>query len=434
MVVCLFIPFFGPISYYILGVNRVRTRAKAYRESRGLIGFERPERYSAISLKNIDALGPLATVGATISGHYLLPGNKVLPLQDAGKAYDAMLAAIDQAVHRVYLASYIFESDKTGQRFIDALVAAKKRNVEVKILIDGVGQYYSYPTATRLMKRAGLDVRLFLPFRLIPPALHFNLRNHRKILVADSTVAFTGGMNIGSRHVARADGKQKMTDIHFQLNGPIVYELCNAFCNDWFFTTGEPIDAGNLQASPTGSATCRMILDDPGENMDRLSMVINGVVSAASKKIDIMTPYFLPSRELIAALQSARSRGVRVRIVLPDENNLPFVNWATTNMLWELLMWDVEVYYQPAPFCHSKLLLVDDDYVLMGSANLDPRSLRLNFELGIEIFDRQLASHIDQHFCDTCQVARPVTLQEVDGRNLPRRVRDSVAWLFSPYL
>ncbi|MBT8145079.1 MAG: PLDc N-terminal domain-containing protein, partial [Gammaproteobacteria bacterium] len=132
MVVCLFIPFFGPISYYILGVNRVRTRAKAYRESRGLIGFERPERYSAISLKNIDALGPLATVGATISGHYLLPGNKVLPLQDAGKAYDAMLAAIDQAVHRVYLASYIFESDKTGQRFIDALVAAKKRNVEVK--------------------------------------------------------------------------------------------------------------------------------------------------------------------------------------------------------------------------------------------------------------------------------------------------------------
>ena len=434
IVVCLLIPFGGPISYYLLGVNRVRTRAKAYRENRGLVGFERPERYKNVDQCAPDTLSPLAAVGASVSGHRLLPGNSVTPLHNGDAAYAAMFEAINNAQDIVYLSTYIFESKKTGQHFVDVLAAARDRGVDVRILIDGVGQHYARPSAVRLLKRAKLNVRLFLPLRLIPPAIHLNLRNHRKILVVDSEVAFTGGMNIGGRHVACDDGSYIMTDVHFRLHGPVVSELEGAFCDDWRFVTGETLEPRPIDARQRGKATCRLIMDDPGENLDRLAMVIRGVVSAARNQVDIMTPYFLPSRELIAALQAARSRGVRVRIVLPEKNNLFYVHWATRNMLWELLMWDIEVRFQPAPFCHSKLLLVDDDYALIGSANLDPRSLRLNFELGVEVFDPELVSHIRGHTDKICSVSRPVTLEEVDNRGLLARFRDSLAWLFSPYL
>ncbi|MDH3587833.1 MAG: phospholipase D-like domain-containing protein, partial [Gammaproteobacteria bacterium] len=206
IVVCIMIPFVGPIIYFLLGVNRVRTRAKAYRKNRGLVDFERSERYREPGDCGPVPCNPLTAVGATISGHKLLPGNQVTPLYNGDETYAPMLQAIGEAARTVYLSTYIFETKTTGRAFINALAAAKDRGVEVKVLIDGVGQHYAWPHAKRLLRRQGVDARLFLPFRLIPPAMHFNLRNHRKILVVDNTIAFTGGMNIGHRHVARPDG------------------------------------------------------------------------------------------------------------------------------------------------------------------------------------------------------------------------------------
>ena len=146
-----------------------------------------------------------------------------------------------------------------------------------------------------------------------------------------------------------------------------------------------------------------------------------------------MTPYFLPPREMIGALQSAALRGVEVNIVLPAHNNLPFVHWATRNMLWELLLYGVNVYYQPPPFAHTKLFVLDDYYTLIGSANLDPRSLRLNFEVVLEIYEEELGQSMSRHVRSTIAESRKVTLSEVDGRPLPERFRDSLCWLFSPY-
>jgi cardiolipin synthase len=148
----------------------------------------------------------------------------------------------------------------------------------------------------------------------------------------------------------------------------------------------------------------------------------------------IVTPYFLPSREMIGALQTAALRGVEVHVILPERNNLPFVHWATRNMLWELLQWGIRVFYQPPPFVHSKLFLVDGLYAQVGSANLDPRSLRLNFELALEVFDREWVRRVSG-FAEACRRrSREVTLEEMDGRPLPLKLRDSLAWLFSPYL
>jgi cardiolipin synthase len=279
-------------------------------------------------------------------------------------------------------------------------------------------------------------VAIFMPLRLIPPAIHVNLRNHRKILVADGRVAFTGGMNIGDRHLVE-DRKvgNPTADLHFRIAGPVVRQIEDTFFADWGFATGEPPPSERAAPPPAvGEALCRTILDGPDENLDKLLAVLNGAISAARRRIVVMTPYFLPPRDTIAALQAAALRGVEVTIVLPARSNLPFVDWATRNMLWELLDRGARVFYQPPPFAHTKLLLVDDRYVQIGSANIDPRSLRLNFEFNVEVYDDALGREAAEYTDDVVRRSREVDLNEVDSRALWVRLRDSAAWLFQPYL
>jgi cardiolipin synthase len=159
-----------------------------------------------------------------------------------------------------------------------------------------------------------------------------------------------------------------------------------------------------------------------------------GAISAARRRISIMTPYFLPPRELIGALQAAALRGIDVNVILPGKNNLFYVHRATRKMLWQVLQYNVNVYYQPPPFSHAKVFIVDGHYLQIGSANLDPRSLRLNFELAVEIYDENFGAALDAAFEETRKKSRRITLQEVDNRKLTTRLLDAVFWLFSPYM
>jgi cardiolipin synthase len=213
-----------------------------------------------------------------------------------------------------------------------------------------------------------------------------------------------------------------------------VAQLEQAFFEDWERAGGKLADLEPSDQPGPGAAGCRVLTDGPGEDMDKLTVLLSGAVSLARKQVLVMTPYFLPPRELLGAMVSAALRGVEVSVILPEKNNLPYVHWATRNMLWELLRWGVRVFYQPGDFNHSKLFIVDDSYVQVGSANLDPRSLRLNFELAVEVFDPDFAASLIGHCLETRGRSREVTLEEVDGRPLPVKLRDSMAWLFSPYL
>jgi cardiolipin synthase len=168
--------------------------------------------------------------------------------------------------------------------------------------------------------------------------------------------------------------------------------------------------------------------------MDKLAIIFVGAMASAHRRVFIMTPYFLPSRELIGALQTAALRGVDVRVLLPSKNNLPYVKWASDNTLWQLLQQGVRIAYQPPPFVHSKLFLVDDFYSIIGSANMDPRSLRLNFELALEVFDPVLNANLAERFEGAFSRSRETSLAEMDGRPLPVRIRDALCWLFTPYL
>jgi cardiolipin synthase len=286
-----------------------------------------------------------------------------------------------------------------------------------------------------LLERRGVRTARFLPPRIWPPQFSVNLRNHRKILVVDGCMAFAGGINIRDGYlVPNSPHSHRIADLHARFAGPIAAQIENVFVHDWQVVTGETALPPPLPIAPAGDAVCRAVVDGPEIEFDRLTELLVGAIANAKQRVAIMTPYFLPPRELIAPLQAAALQGIDVAVILPEHNNLPYVHRATRHMLWELLQRDVRIYYQPPPFVHSKLFYIDDDYAQLGSANLDPRSLRLNFEMNVEIYDRALVARLSAHFETVRARSQQISLHEVDGRPFGTKLLDGVAWLFTPYL
>lgn len=434
------VPGIGALLYAVLGLNRIRRRAtELHRDRRRLVlatpsgtSIARPGSLSSL----IPSLAPLARLGEALSGRPLLSGNRVEVLFDGDQSYPAMLEAIDGARRTVALATYIFGDDKAGQAFIAALARARRRGVEVRVLIDGVGVRYTWPPAHKSLRREGVRAELFLP-RIAEAGLgFFNLRNHRKVLTVDGRVAFMGGMNIQARNILADEPRRKVRDLHFRLEGPIVGQLQESFAEDWLFSTREVLDGADWFPTlmPQGETTARVFTDGPDGNLEILRTVLMGALSSARESVRILTPYFLPDQGMIAALTVAALRGVAVDIILPSRVNIPVVQWAAMAQIWQVLRPGCRVFLTPPPFDHAKLMVVDRSWALFGSSNWDPRSLRLNFELDAECYDPKVAARLDAIIDERRRAGREVTLAEVDARPLAIKFRDGVARLLSPYL
>jgi cardiolipin synthase len=424
-VACLF-PYGGPLLYWLFGINRVRRRRQP-----GAAGLEQ-RAFRAAVLEDSNPLAPQARLGDALTHRSLEPGNSVEPLHNGELAFPRMLQAIAGARESVWLATYIFQSDTVGREFVNALGAAVRRGVSVRVLVDGIGEWYDWPHVVPLLRRAGVVAARFLPPRLIPPSLSLNCRNHRKILVVDGEESFIGGMNLGGREVGGATGR-RMSDIHFCLHGPIVAQLADTFAVDWEFVTGERL--GVPAAVPAaGSCLCRVITGGPDEDVDKLLLVLVGALATAQRHVQIMTPYFIPPPELVVALEAAALRGVTVSLILPRRSNLQYMDWATLHWLPALVARGVCVHFQEPPFSHAKLFVVDGQYAHIGSVNVDTRSLRLNFEIAVEVFDAALCSQLAQFMADLQGRAAALTPEDVARATLPARIRNSLCWLISPYL
>ena len=308
-----------------------------------------------------------------------------------------------------------------------------KRGVEVRVLVDAVGSRYTWPPILGRLRRAGVRAARFLP-SLMPYRLPFaNLRNHRKLLVVDGRVGFTGGMNIRKHFWP---GEHAAVDLHFRVDGPLVGQLQETFAEDWAFTTREHLsgEAWFPPLSAAGGVLARGIADGPDEDFESLRTVLLGALATARTSVRIITPYFLPDTALITALSVAALRGVQVDILLPEKGNLPVVQWATYAQLWQVLQPGCRIFLTAPPFDHTKLMVVDGVWSLIGSANWDPRSLRLNFEFNVECYDAALALELEGVVAARLRNARRLTMAQVDARSLPARLRDGLARLLSPYL
>jgi cardiolipin synthase len=434
-------PILGAFAYFCFGINRIHRKAISLRvhgvglDPKSFPSQIRPES-SAMLTQRFTSLTGLVVLGSRLTGRPVLPGNRVQILVNGDEAYPIMLESIRGAERSISLLSYIFDDDRAGCQFFDALVDARNRGVEVRVLVDDIGSKYSRPNMVRRMRAAGLPVASFLPTRFPCWVKYANLRNHRKILVVDGRVGFTGGTNIREGHWLSLEPTSPVQCLHFLIEGPVVAHLQETFAIDWAFTTGEKLagDPWFPGFHSVGPVWARGIAHGPDEDFEKIVDAIIGALSVAEHRVRIVTPYFLPDNSLIKALGVTAMQGVQVEIVLPSQNNIRLVQWAATAQLWQLLEKGCRVFCTAPPFDHTKLMVVDDVWSLIGSTNWDPRSLRLNFEFNVECYDESLARALHSVVDGKIKTAREITLEEVDARAIPVRLRDGLARLLSPYL
>lgn len=425
MALCVFVPYGGALLYWLLGINRVRRRQ--------LSPAGAPSQTAARASALLS--GPLSAqvrIGDALTHRSLEVGNSIEPLENGELAFPRMLDAIGEARESVWLATYIFQTDPVGGEFIKALGAAVQRGVSVRVLVDGIGEWYDWPHAVPQLRRAGVPTARFLPPRLLPPNLSLNCRNHRKILITDGCTAFIGGMNLGGREVGGGTGR-RITDIHFRLRGPVVTQLAETFAEDWEFAAAERLPLPPRPAA-AGESDCRVITGGPDQDVDKLLLILLSALSSAEHHVQIMTPYFIPPLELVAALEATALRGVIVSVVLPRRSNLRYIDWATLHWIPALVARGVQVHLQPPPFSHAKLFVVDGRYAHIGSVNVDTRSLRLNFEIAVEVYDERFGGQLSAFIAERERATPPLTVRESESVPLLPRLRNALCWLVSPYL
>jgi len=424
MAVCWFIPYGGALLYGLLGINRVRRKRQ--------LSYAGPAPGSrSVKVAPAGSFAEQVHIVDALTRRPLEGGNHVEPLHNGELAFPRMLEAIAGAKSSVWLATYIFQTDPVGRQFVDALAAATHRGVSVRVLVDGIGEWYDSPHVVPLLRTAGVRAERFLPPRLVPPSLALNCRNHRKILVVDGEVGFMGGMNLGGREVGGSTGR-RMTDIHFCLLGPVVGQLAQTFAEDWEFATREQLAPPALQPM-AGRCVCRVITGGPDQDVDKLLLILLSALASARHHVQIMTPYFIPPLELVAALESTALRGVKVTVVLPRRSNLRYIDWATLHWIPALVARGVKVHLQEPPFSHAKLIVVDGQYAHIGSVNVDTRSLRLNFEIAVEVYDAEFCGDLS-NFIAQREHAAAALAPGSEGTQLLPRIRNALCWLVSPYL
>jgi cardiolipin synthase len=435
-------PYIGPLLYVMFGVNRVRR--KAIKLSDPGDDVDAPKSRFALAPEDVahgadEHLEPLAKFGLRITGRPLLAGNTITPLVDGDACYPEMIRAIDAAELSVGISGYIFHDDRGGAPIIDALIAAHGRGVAVRVLLDGIGGGYLKNLAYQRLLAAGVPVSRFL-HEVAPWKMSFiNLRNHKKVMVTDGRHGFTGGMNISAGNLFRVieiPVLDAVQDVHFRVEGPVVAHLIETFAEDWAFTTGEMVEgpAWFPEIGAAGSIPARGIASGPDEDNEKLMWTMAAAIARAERRIRIVTPYFLPDDRITSQLALAALRGVTVELLIPARSDQRYMDWAMNASMSPLIRSGVAVNRAVPPFDHSKLMTVDDAWVLIGSANWDARSLRLNFEFNLEAYDVQFAAKIDALIDAKRAKSEPVTIAALRKRRLLARLRDAATRLLTPYL
>jgi cardiolipin synthase len=422
-------PLFGPLLYFGFGINRVKRRAQRLKgAARG--GGTRFTTTPAPA----SAIDKLATAIGHITGQERAVGDVTDILHCGDEAYPRMLEAIEGAKISIRLATYIFRADELGRQFIEALARARRRGVAIRVLIDGFGGGFVLAPAYHALRRSGVPTARFLHSLLPWKMAYLDLRLHKKCLVVDGAIGFVGGLNIGGENLLEARPRHPVRDVHFRVTGTVLRQVEQQFDDDWSFATGEPpMEIAVVAAEPRNSGLpARAIVSGPDQDVDQIVLVLLSAIQSARHSIRIITPYFLPDEQILTALQLAALRGVEVDVVVPAVNNHILVAWAMRPHIRPLLRNGVRVWRGPPPFDHTKLMTVDDEWGLIGSANWDTRSLRLNFELTLELYGMQIASQLSQ-IIDSRRVQR-ITQEEIDARPHLAKLRDAAARLAMPYI
>lgn len=435
-----FLPIVGILLWWLIGRRHMRKRRDRRKEAVEAVSADLVELRSELPPAPIPelALLPIQHLPPELADFVLPPtgGNSVEILIDAAEAYPAMEKAIEEARDHVHFLFYIWQKDKVGERFRDLLIEKAKQGVEVRALYDSLGSWVLTTRFLKPLKEAGGKVGAFLPMSFFSRVPTFNFRNHRKILVCDGEVGFVGGFNIGEEYT------RNWRDLAARLRGPVVDQLQEVFADDWHFAAGENLTdrryfgrwSPRQEGDPGDPATCAVLGSGPETEEMVLRDALFIAITEAQERIYITTPYFIPDPATLVALRTAVYRGVDVRILVPGMSDVKLVQLAARSYYEDLLEAGVKIYeYQPK-MLHAKILLFDHKLSVLGSANLDNRSLKLNFEISVFLGSVEVNRRLCELFLGEIEESREVHLEDCVQSSHGARLKQALANLLGPLL
>lgn len=439
----LLIPVVGLVAFFLIGEPRIR-RTRARRRKRRMrilqsmrqhVGEVRTGSRQKIAYSQEPSIHAFMRLAARIGGRPPTRGNSVVVHHESTEMFDDLSDAIRAARSHVHMEYYIFQADATGRMIRDLLIDKAKRGIKCRLLLDFVGCWKMFDRFIRPMRDAGVEVVFFMPVLPWRRRTRVNFRNHRKIAIIDGVVAFTGSQNIGDEYAGRKRGLQ-WRDTNIRITGPAVHHLQEIFIEDWFFACRRDITLMPENYFPPSLSTedhvVQIVPSGPDRETNVLHHLLLGAIGTAREKLRLATPYFVPDAALILALQSAAHRGVCVELLIPSKTDYNIVLWAGRSSYRELRQAGVEIYEYEQGMLHSKVLVVDDRCALVGSANFDERSLRLNFEVSTLLYEPQMAGLLLADFAALRSQARRVLLHKKVG--FIESLKLGLARLISPLL
>ncbi len=410
------LPEVGWVIFFFIGdpkLNRVRRRRHRQRQRLSALSGRLEtlrETYTPFSDSEVPAyLLPFVGIATRAGKQPPTRGNLVTIYHDGKQTFQALLEAMRGAKSHIHLQYYILHDDATGRRAWDLLVEKAREGVECRVLVDYIGSWRLSREYIRGLKTAGVKFAFFLPVVPWRWRWRVNLRNHRKIAVIDGKIGFTGSQNIGDEYLGLDKSYAQWRDTHLRVIGPAVLELQEVFVEDWHYASREDISDDDYFPEPEchGNQIVQVIPSGPDADAYIMHHLLLGMIAVAREQISIATPYFVPDSAMVLSLQAAAYRGVKVELLIPTQTDQKLVLWAARSYYPELCGTGVEIFEYPGGMLHSKVAIIDSAWALVGSANMDERSFRLNFEISTLLYDVRLARQLHADFAALRAHARP---------------------------
>ncbi|WP_438347573.1 cardiolipin synthase [Paenibacillus sp. FA6] len=437
-------PLVGFIFYYFVAREynkhkQVRSRgSRLYQENRAHLWQDTVIVKSAEEMKNSEFIHQkrLFHLLTHLQGSSITGCNESRVLTDGKVAFHAMLEAMESAKDHIHVEFYIFRPDMIGTEFQDVMIRKAQEGVKVRIVCDGIGSYHLKRSFIQRFKETGVEFHFFLPLVLAIINRRINYRNHRKIVIVDGKRGFAGGINVGDDYLGLYPEIGYWRDTHLELEGDAVYYLQNIFLNDWRLASSERIeDASMFPAHEClGDQQIQILSSGPDQVRDALQEMFFGAITAASDRIWITSPYFIPDAGINEGLKTAAISGVDVRIIIPGKPDSKWVHLASLSYVEELLEAGVRFYQYRKGFIHAKIMIVDDLLATVATANMDMRSFFCNFELAAVLFDQESIQRIVADFVDDLKDCSEISLNEFKARSYMQKGGELLCRILSPLL
>lgn len=445
LMVLLFLPGIGFVLYIMFGQNLSKRkiykldeqqvyRILPYYENQ-LSGFRSGKiSYRDDSIKQYQDLIYMNL----LSGHSLLTqDNEIKVYTDGNDKFNDLLKDIESAQHHIHIMYYIVRNGTLSKRVVEALTKKAEEGVQVRFLYDAVGSMRLSKHIFRDLLAAGGKVSSFFPSRIPLINIRMNYRNHRKLAIIDGTIGYIGGFNIGDEYLGLVKRYGVWRDTHIKVTGSAVLQMQGHFLLDWELASKESINYNNGYfpvTGHTGKAGMQILASGPDDEREQIKLAYLKIILSAKHRLYIQTPYFIPDQSLMDALRIAATSGVDVRMMIPAVPDHKLVYWASYSYLKDLLATGVKCYLYEKGFLHAKTIIADEKVASVGTANIDIRSFKLNFEVNAFIYDESKAKELSEIFKEDMNVSKELTLVQYTSRPRLQRIVESIARLLSPIL